>query len=93
MAHRIPSGPDFMRAYNATMTLFAARSTQELERPVYDQTGLKGAFDFKLSTLRTLRSSEGPSVFTAIQRSGLADTYKRPVAHLVTEHAEKPSEN
>jgi len=51
----IPERPDFMRAYNATMTLFACAFDAELERPVYDQTGLKELSISSLSTLRDLR--------------------------------------
>jgi uncharacterized protein (TIGR03435 family) len=87
--------PDFMEGQNASMALFAERLSRELGCPVLDQTGLKGAFDFKFEYAADLsESAAGSSLFTAIQQLGLKLAPTRgPVPHLVIDHAEKPSEN
>jgi len=87
--------PDYMRGINASMALFAARLSRELERPVFDQTGLKGTFDFRFEYAGNLADpSDGPSLSSAIQQLGLKLLpAKGPVPRLVIDHAEKPSEN
>lgn len=91
----IEERPDYMHGINASMGLFAARLARELERPVLDETGLKGAFDFKLEYVKNFSEpTEGPSIFGALRQLGLKLLpTKRPVSHLVIDHAEKPSEN
>ena len=44
----VPSGPGNLPARNATMEEFAGVMQAHLDRPVVDQTGLKGRFDFQL---------------------------------------------
>jgi uncharacterized protein (TIGR03435 family) len=87
--------PDFMEGQNASMALFAERLSRELYCPVLDQTGLKGAFDFKFEYAADLsESAAGPSLFSAIQQLGLKLAPTRgPVPHLAIDHAERPSEN
>ncbi len=73
-------------------------------RPVVDQTGLKGTFDFTLSwTPEPLAVSaaaqelgaDGPSLFTAIreQLGLLLVASKAPVEVIVIDHIEQPSAN
>jgi len=73
-------------------------------RPVVDQTGLKGAFDFTLKwTPEQLAASaaakevgaDAPSVFTAIreQLGLLLVPSKAPMEVIVIDHIEKPSAN
>jgi uncharacterized protein (TIGR03435 family) len=73
-------------------------------RPVVDQTGLKGAFDFTLNwTPEQMAASaaakevgaDAPSFFTAIreQRGLLLVPSKAPVAVIVIDHIEQPSAN
>jgi uncharacterized protein (TIGR03435 family) len=85
-----------------------ARLAQSLSvsvgRPVLDQTGLTGEYDFTLEGSGAgmvpkagigAGDDGAPSVFTAIQEQlGLKlDSAKRPVEFLSIEHVEKPSEN
>ena len=75
-----------------------------LDRPVLDQTGLTGNYDFKLTWTpdemkaapdSSASSDSGPSVFAAIQEQlGLKlEPAKGPVDVYVIDHIEKPSEN
>jgi len=73
-----------------------------LDRPVVDQTGLKGTYDIKMTytpNIPSNRASEpGPddiSVFTAVEvQLGLKlEAQKAKLEVLVVEHVEKPSEN
>lgn len=72
----------------------------ETERPIIDQTGLRGLYDVKLAwTLRQLQNADvapGPSLFTAVtEQLGLKlEARKGPVEMLVVDRAEKiPAEN
>jgi uncharacterized protein (TIGR03435 family) len=70
--------------------------TFDLKRPVRDQTGLKGEFAFTLDWTPGLAdSSDGPSVFAAVQEQlGLKlESTKGPIEVLIIDHSEKPSEN
>jgi bla regulator protein blaR1 len=73
-------------------------------RPVVDQTGLKGAFDFTLrwtpdqlaaSQYTKELGADAPSLFTAIreQLGLLLVPSKAPVEVIVIDHIEQPSEN
>jgi uncharacterized protein (TIGR03435 family) len=73
-------------------------------RPVVDQTGLKGAFDFTLkwtpdqlaaSTAAKEAGVDEPSFFTAIreQLGLLLAPSKAPVEVIVIDHIEQPSAN
>jgi uncharacterized protein (TIGR03435 family) len=87
--------------------LFALRAfTQELGRPVLDQTGLTGNYDFTLRwapdqkqmaspTNAAVSDMAGPSLFTAIQEQlGLKlEPTKGPVDTIVIDHVEPPTEN
>jgi uncharacterized protein (TIGR03435 family) len=88
--------PDFMRGENASMQLLAARLALELGRPVLDQTGLKGSFDFEFRYAKDDGPADAsPSLFSAIQEQlGLKLVpAKGPVEILVIDSAEKPSAN
>ena len=71
----------------------------QLDRPVIDQTGLKGNYDFTLEWSPDnvpLGDSAAPSLFTAVQEQlGLKlDARKAPVEIIVVDSAEKvPTEN
>jgi uncharacterized protein (TIGR03435 family) len=80
---------------NISMPLLATRLSRYLERPVLDQTGLQGSFDFQFEY-----ASEDPhpdviaSILTSIQGLGLKlESSKGPVETIVIDHAEKPSAN
>ena len=77
-------------------------NTQNLGRPVYNQTGLTGNYNFTLqfapiptSTTAYEDSSAGPSIFTALQdQLGLKlQPTKGPVSVMVVDHVERPLEN
>ncbi|SPF38684.1 conserved exported hypothetical protein [Candidatus Sulfopaludibacter sp. SbA4] len=80
---------------NISMPLLATRLSRYLERPVLDQTGLKGSFDFKVAY-----QSDDPhpdivsSILTSVQGLGLKlEAARGPVETIVIDHAEKPSGN
>jgi uncharacterized protein (TIGR03435 family) len=71
-----------------------------LDRPVVDQTGLKGRYDFVFKTAfdRASGATTGPSgesIFTAVEEQlGLKlEARKEPIEILVIDHVERPSEN
>ncbi|HTW63974.1 MAG TPA: TIGR03435 family protein [Bryobacteraceae bacterium] len=97
-------------AHNATLTDFAnVMETVALDRPVVDQTGLQGRFDFTLNWTPDETQFAGlgvrppappenatePDLFTAIQQQlGLKlESTKAPVDVLVIDHVEMPSAN
>jgi uncharacterized protein (TIGR03435 family) len=77
-----------------TMTALAGvlpRLSQDVDRPVFDMTGLTGVFDI----IFDVDTDSGRSIFTALQEQlGLKlEARKAPVEILVIEHATKPSNN
>jgi len=98
-----------MTAKFCPMDYFAWRLSQVLDRPVIDQTGLKGGYDFVLTYTRQLPpeipegatlngqpiDTSGPTIFEAMRHQlGLRlDAQKGPVPILVIDHAEKPAAN
>jgi uncharacterized protein (TIGR03435 family) len=86
-----------VKARAVTMAFFAATLARYIGTPVFDKTGLSGAFDFSMEYARDDRdSADKPSVFTAVQEQlGLKlEKAKGPVEILVIDRAEKtPTEN
>lgn len=88
---------------NASISqLIFALQTRILDRPVIDETGLSGNFDFDLAwSADAVRGdiaptdSDNPDLFTATQKQlGLKlDSHRGPVEVLVIDHAEKPDAN
>jgi uncharacterized protein (TIGR03435 family) len=67
-----------------------------LDRPVLDETGLSGLFDFKLTWSDSLDAdATAPSIFTAVREQlGLKlEAKKGQVGIYVIEKVEKPSGN
>jgi uncharacterized protein (TIGR03435 family) len=64
-------------------------------RPVVDQTGLKGAFDFTLKWTPDQSAADGPYFFTAIheQLGLMLVPSKAPVEVIVIDRIEQPSAN
>jgi uncharacterized protein (TIGR03435 family) len=91
--------PGHLRAPKESMARLAGLlgGMPELRNLVFDETGLTGAYTFTLewSPDDGRPPSDAPSLFTALQEQlGLKlESVKRPVEHLVIDHAEKPSEN
>ena len=67
----------------------------EMQRPVFDRTGIGGEFDFRIDYAIEGNLETGPSIFTALQdQIGLRLAgVKGPVETLVIEKAERPTEN
>lgn len=91
------SGGGTMTATRATMSIFANDLARELKQPVFDRTGIAGAFDITLSYRQEGDGvSATPSLFTAIQESTglILEPAKGLVEVLVIDHIEKlPSQN
>jgi uncharacterized protein (TIGR03435 family) len=100
-----PSGPGLVRfgARNVTMPFVASMLTSMggLDRPILDQTGLAGNFDFALEWVFRPRAADppadlpGPLFMDALREQlGLKlESQKGPVEVLVLEHVERPSQN
>lgn len=89
-----------MHFTNNSMSDFALGMQFFQDRPVVDETGLDGRYDFKLSwtpesRLQTADANAPPGMFTAIQEQlGLKlEAAKAPVEVLVVERVERPGEN
>lgn len=80
---------------NATMDQLRRRLEDELRKPVIDETGLQGNYDFSFEySIDDSKPENGPSLVTAMQELGLKlEAAKGPVETLVIDHAEKPSAN
>jgi uncharacterized protein (TIGR03435 family) len=98
-------GPGEMSGIQATMEMFASALTRVLRRKLVDQTGLNGAYTFRLRFrpeqnrprpgAETPADDDRPSIFTALQEQlGLAlKTGRAPVEVVVVDDAAKPAEN
>jgi bla regulator protein BlaR1 len=77
----------------ASMELLASEISAAAGRPVVDQTGLKGNYDFTLKWGDD--DPDAPSIFTAIEEQlGLKlEPAKAAIDFLVIDRAEKPDEN
>ncbi|HTA46683.1 MAG TPA: TIGR03435 family protein [Bryobacteraceae bacterium] len=94
-------------AKSASMKMLADLLSSELDRPVVNETGLDGIYDFKLEWTPEIdpappaandgpaAAGGGPSIFTALsEQLGLRLESKRAPARVyVIEKIEKPSEN
>jgi uncharacterized protein (TIGR03435 family) len=90
-----------------SLALLAEELSKEVGRPVVDRTGVAGRYDLTLKWTPDERVSSvpigsdaaaldsGPSLLTALREQvGLKlDAQKGPVAVLVIDHVERPSEN
>jgi len=95
MSTNLSQGTVTLRANKMSMKDFAALLARQTGRPVVDQTGLAGEFDFDLSwSADQTADVAGPSVFTALQGLGrrLVST-KGQVAIIAIDRVERASEN
>jgi uncharacterized protein (TIGR03435 family) len=78
-----------------TMDDLAVFLSNVLDRPVVDQTGLKGIYQFKLEWTPDDAHEPGISIFTALQEQlGLKlEGTKADVEKIIVDHAEKAVEN
>jgi uncharacterized protein (TIGR03435 family) len=93
------NGRGSVKFTNTSMSDFALGMQGYLEKPVVDQTGLAGRFDFVLNwapeNSQSTDLNAPPGIFTALQEQlglRLVST-NAPVDVLVIVHAEHPSEN
>ncbi len=88
---------DGMHAESHNTTLDAMADGFQIGRPVLNQTGLTGNFDFSLDWTPDSpdTQSEAPSLITAIREQlGLKlESTKAPVKTLIVDRVERPSEN
>jgi uncharacterized protein (TIGR03435 family) len=93
----ISSGGGKMTVRHVSMPGFATALSRHIGRPVFDKTGIDGAFDFTLEYAPDGADSAGrPSIFTALQEQlGLRlEAAKGPVEILVIDRANKvPTDN
>jgi uncharacterized protein (TIGR03435 family) len=90
-----PFGSDGIAGTNISMAQLATRLSKPLGRPVLDQTGIEGVFDFRYEYVSDDPNSDViASLITSIQSLGLKlESARGPVEYLVIDHAEKPSAN
>lgn len=93
------NGRDVENLKNTSMSDLALILQFHVDRPVVDQTGLKGRYDFKLQwttdDAQTTQPDAPPELFTAIQEQiGLKlGPVKAPADVLVIDHIERPGAN
>ena len=79
---------------NVSMTFLANQLSPDLGRPVLDQTGLKGSFDFHLMPSDPTNTDMSTAIFDAMRRLGLElKAGKGPVETIVIDRATRPTEN
>ena len=97
------NGRGEISAINATMDRLAEILSRQMDLPVINHTGLDGVFNVRLHwipesaippTAPGTISTEGPSIFTAVQEQlGLCIRAGKPSVNvLVIDHAEMPSD-
>lgn len=95
----IGNGRDVEALKNASMTDLAHILQFRVDRPVVDQTGLKGRYDLKLQwstdEAQTTQTDALPGLFTALtEQIGLKlEPVKAPADVLVIDQVQKPSPN
>jgi uncharacterized protein (TIGR03435 family) len=93
------AGINDMRYTNITMDGFAEQLGGGTDRPILNQTGLAGRWDFRLKWTSSLAQTDDPNaspvLFTALQEQlGLkVETTRAPAQVYVVEHVEHPSPN
>ncbi len=85
---------DGIAGTNISMSELAFRLSRYFERPVVDETGLEGSFDFKAQYISDSPTDVASSILISIQELGLKlESSRGPVETIVIDHAEKPSGN
>jgi uncharacterized protein (TIGR03435 family) len=97
--NRGSGGQRTLKFTNMPMSAFALNMNFYVDRPVVDQTGLNGAYDFTLTwtwdDARINDTNAAPSLFTAVKEQlGLKlEAVKGPAEVLAIDRIERPSEN
>jgi len=102
----VPQGPRLPGRNASVAQLAFVLQAVVMDRPVLDETGLTGNFDFDLSWTpnetqfggrggKMTADPDSPDIFTAVQEQlGLnLEPQKGPVAVLVIDHVERPTDN
>ncbi len=86
---------DGLAGKNISMPVLAQRLSPYLQKPVFDQTGVKGVFNFRIEYASDeARPDIISCILTSLQGIGLKLTPSQgPVETIVIDHAEKPSAN
>jgi uncharacterized protein (TIGR03435 family) len=86
---------DGMSGQNESMPDLAWRLSSYLEKPVIDQTGLTGSYDFRVEYSADEQNPDVVSmILTTVQQLGLKlEPSRGPVETIVVERLEKPSAN
>jgi uncharacterized protein (TIGR03435 family) len=89
---------DGLTGQNASMPMLVVRLSGILQRPVLDESGLSGSFDFKSALFGVDPKAEYQdivaSILTSVQEMGLKlKASKGPVETIVIDHIERPSPN
>jgi uncharacterized protein (TIGR03435 family) len=89
------SNPDVFAGMNITMPQLVKRLTGMLSRPVLDQTGLPGAFDFKSPYDATGEHADSTTfLIGSLNAIGLKlESSKAPIERIVVDRLEKPTPN
>jgi uncharacterized protein (TIGR03435 family) len=92
---RTDDGKSSLTGKNLPLEHLVRFLSNQTARPVIDQTGLTGKYNFKMIYAPDINDLTGPSVFTALQEQlGLKlEPQKGPAEVLVIDHVEKPSAN
>src|SRR5262249_4890072 len=101
----IDVAPGILVARHANMTSIAATLSNMVDRPVFDQTGLDGRYDFRVKFDPTFQKrfdgqttgndpTDDPSIFGALQDLGLKlEPRRMAVEILVIDEAVRPEAN
>jgi uncharacterized protein (TIGR03435 family) len=86
---------DGLAGMNISMPVLAQRLSPYLKKPVLNQTGLKGFFDFRFEYVTDEAQPDVTScILTSLQGIGLKlKPSQGPVESIVIDRAEKPSAN
>jgi uncharacterized protein (TIGR03435 family) len=92
---RTDDGKSTLTGRNLPLEHLVRFLSNQTARPVIDQTGLTGKYNFKIMYAPGMDDITGPSIFTALQEQlGLKlESQKGPADVLVIDSVQKPSEN
>jgi len=92
---RTDDGKSSLTGKNLPLEHLVRFLSNQTARPVIDQTGLTGKYNFKMIYAPDMNDLTGPSIFTALQEQlGLKlESQKGPADVLVIDSVQKPSEN